>query len=455
MYLFSGGTTIHRGLGFKYGTNALALSDEKLNRLRKEYEDLRVCIIDEISMVGADRFYDINKRFRIINNNFEIFGGVANLCFGDLMQLPPPSARKVFLQPLSLQNQALFYSDENLWKNCKSVVLKVNHRQGEGNEWTLCLNRIRTADKLTPEDAAVLETRKIKNFPEKDFGDALHTFYTNEEVEEVNDIKLDELTDPQIIHEAVIETSESYSPRIKSYGVIDDTSFLKTLKVKVGARVMLIWNVSIWDKLVNGMTGSVIELLFNFRQVNGEVRRTLKAIVVKFDNETVGEETREMNWHLSESIRSGGGVPIFTSSSESSIPGNNKCKESNNQRIEIFILSLGKNPNSKHGAKIKITQFPLRLAWAFTAHKLQGVTIAKGTDMVCHGYAKKPLPKGMAYVMLSRCESIENVFLDDKFKIEDVRCEAVSMLATKRLEESDIAPIIQKQKFDIFYMNIR
>ena len=75
--------------------------------------------------------------------------------------------------------------------------------------------------------------------------------------------------------------------------------------------------------------------------------------------------------------------------------------------------------------------------------------------MVCHGYAKKPLPKGMAYVMLSRCESIENVFLDDKFKIEDVRCEAVSMLATKRLEESDIAPIIQKQKFDIFYMNIR
>ena len=338
MYLFSGGTTIHRGLGFKYGTNALALSDEKLNRLRKEYEDLRVCIIDEISMVGADRFYDINKRFRIINNNFEMFGGVALLCFGDLMQLPPPSARKVFLQPIALQNQALFYSDENLWKSCKSVVLKVNHRQGEGNEWTLCLNRIRTADKLTPEDAAVLEARKIKNFPEKDFGDALHAFYTNEEVEEVNDIKLDELTSPQIIHEAVIETSESYSPRIKSYGTIDDTSFLKTLKVKVGARVMLIWNVSIWDKLVNGMTGSVIELLFNFREVNGEVRRTLKAIVVKFDNETVGEETRERNWHLSESIRSGGGVPIFTTASESSIPGNNKCKESNNQRIENFLL---------------------------------------------------------------------------------------------------------------------
>ena len=70
--------------------------------------------------------------------------------------------------------------------------------------------------------------------------------------------------------------------------------------------------------------------------------------------------------------------------------------------------------------------------------------------MICHGYAKKPLPKGMAYVMLSRCESIENVFLDDKFKIEDVRCEAVSMLATKRLEESDIAPIVMRVPYVIF-----
>ena len=145
--LFSGGTTIHRGLGFNYGTNALSLRDEKLNRLRKEYEDLRVCIIDEISMVGADRLYDINKRFRIIFNNYEAFGGLGAFFIGDLMQLPPPNARKVYLQPMTLQNQALFYSDESLWKNCKSVVLKVNHRQGEGNDWTHCLNRIRTAEK--------------------------------------------------------------------------------------------------------------------------------------------------------------------------------------------------------------------------------------------------------------------------------------------------------------------
>lgn len=273
-------------------------------------------------MVGADRLYDINKRFRTIFNNFEPFGGLVTLFVGDLMQLPPPNARKVFLQPITLQNQALFYSDESLWKNCDSVVLKVNHRQGEGNEWTHCLNRIRTAEELTPEDVAVLESRRTKNFPNKDFGSAIHTFYTNEEVEEVNSMKLSELATPQISSEAVIECSESYSPTITSYGTVDSTSFMKMLKVKVGARVMLIWNVSIWDKLVNGMTGNVIEILFNYRHVDGDVQRTVKAIVVKFDNETVGEQTREMNWHLSESIRSGGGVPIFTSTNESNISGN-------------------------------------------------------------------------------------------------------------------------------------
>ena len=306
-------------MGFNYGTNALSLRDEKLNRLRKEYEDLRACIIDEISMVGADRLYDINKRFRIINNNFEMFGGVATSFFGDLMQLPPPNQRKVYLQPITLQNQALFYSDESIWKNCKSVVLKVNHRQGEGNEWTHCLNRIRISEELSPEDVAVLERRRIKYFPNKDFGNAIHAFYTNEEVEEVNSIKLNELSTPLISNEAVIECSESYSPTITSYGTVDSTSFMKMLKVKVGARVMLIWNVSIWDKLVNGMTGDVIEILFNYRHVDGVLHRTVKAIVVKFDNETVGEETREMNGHLSESIRSGGGVPIFTSTNESNI----------------------------------------------------------------------------------------------------------------------------------------
>ena len=117
----------------------------------------------------------------------------------------------------------------------------------------------------------------------------------------------------------MIECSESYSPTITSYGTVDSTSFMKMLKVKVGARVMLIWNVSIWDKLVNGMTGDVIEILFNYRHVDGVLQRTVKAIVVKFDDESVGEETRQINGHLSESIRSGGGVPIFTSTNESNI----------------------------------------------------------------------------------------------------------------------------------------
>ena len=80
-----GGNTIHGAFGFFWG-HYRSMTDEKLNQLRKAYENLQVCIIDEISMVGADRLYDVNRRFREILTNQDRFGGICTLIFGDLMQ---------------------------------------------------------------------------------------------------------------------------------------------------------------------------------------------------------------------------------------------------------------------------------------------------------------------------------------------------------------------------------
>ena len=295
------------------------MTDEKLNRLRKAYENLQVCIIDEISMVGADRLYDVSRRLCEILINNDAFGGILCMCFGDICQLPPPNARKVFVQPRTKQNQALYNSNESLWNNFKSVVLKVNHRQGENNLWTECLNRIRVAEYLAQDDIALLETRRTRHFPDIDFEhDALHAFYTNEEVETVNNARLDELTTPLEINEATIESSEVYTPDIKPHGTIESTAFVKILKVKVGARVMLVWNVDILDSLVNGMTGEIIEILWHWVDKR---RTSMKAVVVKFDNENVGQAARERFGHLSATIRNRGGTPIFFSTTEFNIPG--------------------------------------------------------------------------------------------------------------------------------------
>ena len=338
-------------------------------------------------------------------------------------------ARKVFFIPSLPQNKALYNTDQGIWKNLDSVVLKVNHRQGEGNMWTNCLNRLRKG-MVTEADIPILESRRLKNFPGKDLSDAIHAFGTNAEVDEVNRRKLSALPGLPIKMEAKVECPRNYKPTIKPHGTFDDTKFLKTLRIKVGAKVMLIHNVSLQDKLVNGVTGIVIDVLYHHHKKGEE--KLVKAVVVKFNDPTVGEETRTTYEHLSKSIKDDGGVPIFFTPLTYSIPG--------------------RSSNSKHGATVTVTQVPLNLGYAFTAHKLQGVTLKKGTDLFIHKTAW--IKPGMAYVMLSRCEDIENVFLDNEFPLKCIKAEAHSLQETKRLENKDISVELAKKKFDIYYQNI-
>ena len=344
-------------------------------------------------------------------------------------QLPPVKAYTVYSKPKGLQNQALFNTDENLWNLLQSVVLKTNHRQGEGVQWTKCLNRLRVGE-MTEEDVALLETRRLKHFPNKDFENACHAFGTNFEMDEVNMARVNNLPGTLVQSRAKIECPKSYKPPITDHGTIDNTKFKKNLKLKVGARVMLIHNVSLSDKMVNGVIGNLIDIVYHTSK-DGE-KTSIRAFIVKFDDPQVGEEIRTNYQHLSNSVRNEGGVPIFLAQFTYNIPG--------------------RNPKSKHGAKCIITQFPLRLAFAFTAHKLQGVTLKRGTDLIVHKMTfNRP---GMGYVMLSRCEDINNIFLDNNFELKSIIPDEKSLEETRRLERNDIAMKLAEKRFDIYYQNI-
>ena len=73
-----------------------------------------------------------------------------------------------------------------------------------------------------------------------------------------------------------------------------------------------------------------------------------------------------------------------------------------------------------HYKTYKITQFPIRVAEASTAHKYQGLTVESYHNLVLHGYPK--MPAGMAYVMLSRAKNIESVYLHPSFKTKRILC---------------------------------
>lgn len=145
-------------------------------------------------------------------------------------------------------------------------------------------------------------------------------------------------------------------------------SLPQSVLLGVGARVMLIKNIDISDGLVNGVCGNVSQLVMS-QNKSDEV----KCINVNFDNDKVGMKLRK----------------TFASSSNecSSVP------------IEIQEESLGQ--------KWVRHQFPLKLCWACTAHKVQGMTTDKAVVSL-----DKTFAAGQAYVSLSRVTSLNGLVIE-------------------------------------------
>ena len=228
MYLLLslGGTTYHTGLDiFPQNEEYVSLTNEKIAQLRSLYGDLHVCILDEMSMLGAGRLYDIHHRWQDINISRDLFGGLCFLLVGDLMQLKPIGSQEIYKKPSTLQNATLWDSEDNLWNNCKVVVLKTNFRQGV-SEWTNTLNRIRVGE-LTQGDIHLLESRRISNFPGKDLSRATHLFRTNREVYNHNSQVLNSLNTASIFKRAEIESPKGFHPKVDEDSGMIEVNFVQ------------------------------------------------------------------------------------------------------------------------------------------------------------------------------------------------------------------------------------
>ena len=419
------GTTLHTGLGFKFGSRKyLPLKDSRLETFRKSFEELEVIIMDEFSMISVDQLYDVHRRLEEILISKDLFGGKSVILLGDIMQLAPVKGRPIFGKPFGQKNSSLWNSTDNIWKSFEVVSLKVSQRHKE-REWKDCLNRIRIGEHKN-EDKKLLEGRKLKYFPNINRDDASHVFYTNLEVDTHNRRMLN-LQKSDLIHiEAEGMYPKGYRLLVKPHGTIEDTSFLKDFYVKKGARVMLTFNVNIADSLVNGSLGTVIDFIWEKSKV--------KAIIIVFDNPDAGQQHRKNNHQDSVLYEKQNGVPIYKLSLEHLLKGSTRSTKS-------------------HGARGTTCQFPLRLAWASTCHRLQGVTIQEGSNLIAHGHAN--IPRNMFYVMFSRCSSLENLYLDDKVDLDSIFCEQRALEEKNRLDHESLTEKIKDEEADLFYINIR
>ena len=219
----------------------------------------------------------------------EMFSDRGVMLVGDLMQIKPVKASYIFQEPKNKQNKSLFHSDGNLWDLCDCVELKVNKRQGV-SPWTDTLNRIRIGEQ-NEADVAMLEKRQVTNF-DRDFDDAFHIHYGNKEVNEHNTKMLDQLKEDIVsIPSKYRGYPKGIKPKIKN-GFVEDTRFLENLLLKKGSRIIHVFNTEIYDNLVNGVTGKVID--FVWRKRPGESHRHVHAVIVQFDDPKIGQDQRKI-----------------------------------------------------------------------------------------------------------------------------------------------------------------
>ena len=130
-FLLLDGITLHSAFNFKFGNEHQGLGNKSLAKFRDLLKDLKILIIDEVSLLGADMLYKIHLRLNEIlqMDSPDGFGGVSIILVGDLLQLAPVKAKYIFEIPRNPHFRA-FHEVSSLWSTFEPMILQENHRQG-------------------------------------------------------------------------------------------------------------------------------------------------------------------------------------------------------------------------------------------------------------------------------------------------------------------------------------
>lgn len=330
-------------------------------RYRKEklkiIQALEVLIIDEISMVRCDLLDVVDRLLQVFRKKIGIpFGGVQVIFIGDAYQLPPITKDNEWEILSQFYNTPYFFSAKS-FKKVKPECIQLDkiYRQSDPNFIQL-LNKVREG-KLENSDLDELNNRYIANFTPPEGENYITLATHNYQVDAVNELKLKKLKTKKRTYIGKVDG------RFKRKDMATDFE----LDLKVEAQVMFVKNDSGVDRrYYNGKIGKVEELNANSVIVSTDEHDRI--VVEKATWENV-----EYTW--------------------------NKEK----QEIEEKVLGT-------------FSQLPLKLAWAITVHKSQGLTFDKVIADVSSAF-----DYGQVYVALSRCTSLDGLVLKNRIDGPEIK----------------------------------
>lgn len=395
------GVTIHSFFGIPFGSfipdSSYQITDTsvKLNTAytlakhlkmreekRKLMQELELLVIDEVSMLRADLLDTIDFVLRTIRRQQHLpFGGVQVLFIGDLMQLPPVVKAQEW-DVLKHFYNSIYFFDAKVLNNQQPLYIQLDKIYRQDDERFIeLLNNLRD-NKVLPKDLDLLNACYD---PKLDLKNQLNTITLtthNYLADDKNRMALNSLKEPSVFYEAVVtgEFSESSFP-------VDHS-----LELRKGAQIMFIKNdISGKQLFFNGKLATVIEL-------------KPKEITVDFNDGSKPIQVEKYTWR-------------------------NIKYELNKVTNEIEEVEVG-----------QFIQFPIKLAWAITVHKSQGLTFEKAILDINNVFAP-----GQLYVALSRLKSLKGLRLSAPVQFNNIiQDKNLLDYNNSRLRDNDLEAVIDK-----------
>ena len=380
------GYTLHLLLSLPIKGDFKPLEGKRLQTIQQTLSDVKYIIIDEMSMVGRKVFGQIDRRLRQVfpHGCKELFGGCSCLLFGDWGQLPP--VMDLPLYSITSRSELSNLGSANYHLFDRVVILdRVMRQAGHGTDQELFRDLLlRLRNGASTED----DWRRLMNRTQAEIGnvsifdDSLRLYPTVEAVAEYNVAQLHARGQPIATIKAVHTGPDA------SRASNDDAGGLEPVVCLAhGARVMLCANLWVEVGLVNGALGTVVAICYanDHRPPNLPI-----AVTVKFDS------------------YSGPALPDGT--------------------VPICPLFRNWYATTKQCSRL---QLPLKLAWAITIHKSQGLTLDKAVINV----GKKEFSSGLTFVACSRVRRLTDLLFVPPFSYQRLANLSKSSRLKDRVDE--------------------